>query len=183
MSDKAVFGIVTNQAVASKVIDDLRTSGIRTNDVSVVLPEKGASRDFAHEKGTKAPEGALAGGTAGGALGGTLGLLAGLGVLAIPGIGPLLAAGPLFAALSGVAVGAAVGSIAGGLIGLGIPEIQAKLYEGKLRDGNVLVAVHTTDAKQIEVTKKVLAANGATDIAVANEANVPKDKAAAAPMR
>ncbi len=170
---KAVFGIVRSETQAERLIADLRTAGFRMSDVSVLLPGKGATRDFAHAEGTKAPEGAVVGGGAGGALGGTLGLLAGLGALAIPGLGPFIAAGPIFAALSGAAVGAVVGGVAGGLVGLGIPEIQAKLYEGKIRSGNVLVSVHGDDRERIDTAKGVLTSFGATDIAVTHEWSVP----------
>lgn len=186
MSNQAVFGIVRSEQEAEGVIADLSSAGIPPSSISVLLPNKGATRDFAHAQGTKAPEGAVAGGSAGGVLGGALGLLAGIGAVTIPGFGLLLAAGPILAALSGAAVGAAVGSVAGGLIGLGIPEIQAKLYEGKIRDGNVLMSVHTTDGKQIDAARKILAAHNASDISVANEASVsraqqPAPTASAAP--
>jgi hypothetical protein len=172
MTHKAVFGVVENEAAANRVVEALVAAHIPTSFVSVLFPSAGATRDFAVEKGTKAPEGAIAGGATGGALGGTLGLLAGLGLLAIPGIGPLVAAGPLMAALSGVAVGATVGSIAGGLIGLGIPELQAKLYETRVREGKVLISVHTIDGRQVDVVKNVLEREGATEIAAVAESKV-----------
>jgi len=141
---KAVIGIVDNVSQAEAMVDELqRTPHIGINDISVLLPDKRATHDFAHEHNTKAPEGAVTGASAGGILGGTLGLLAGIGALAIPGIGPLIAAGPVLAALSGAAAGAAVGGISGALVGMGIPEIEARSYEGKLRGGNILIAVHT----------------------------------------
>src|SRR3954453_6518792 len=130
MANKVVIGLVESQARAESVVNELRSAGFATNDVSVLFPDQAGTRDFAHEKNTKAPEGAVTGVGAGGVIGGTLGLLAGIGALAIPGVGPLIAAGPLMATLSGVATGAAVGGIAGGLIGLGIPEFEAKAYEG-----------------------------------------------------
>lgn len=178
MNNKAVYGIVPNQPSAERLIDALKTQGFAQSDISVLLPNKGATRDFAHEQGTKAPEGAVVGSGVGGAIGGTLGLLAGLGALAIPGIGPLIAAGPIFAALSGVAVGAAVGGVAGGLAGLGVPEIQAKLYEGKLREGNVIVSAHTEDGAQVDVAKRTFEQQGATEISVIREASVPAAAAA-----
>ena len=173
-SKKAVFGIVPTQGAAELIINDLQRSGFEPGDVSVLFPSKGATRDFAHVQGTKAPEGALAGGGAGGLLGGTLGVLAGIGALAIPGLGLLVAAGPLMAALGGAAVGAAVGSLTGALIGLGIPEIQAKLYEGKVQGGNILVSVHVADSKAADRAKKIFETHGAEDISTTTEASVPK---------
>lgn len=129
-SNKAVLGLVSNHAQAEAIVDDLRNSGFANNDISALFPDKTGSRDFAHEHNTKAPEGAVAGASAGGAIGGTLGLLAGIGALAIPGLGPFIAAGPILAALSGVAAGAAVGGITGALIGMGIPELEARQFEG-----------------------------------------------------
>ena len=129
MAKKAVFGIVPNLRVAEVAVSNLTTAGFSSNDISVLLPDKEGTRDFAHEKNTKAPEGAVAGASTGGVIGGALGWIAGIGALAIPGVGPFIAAGPIIAALSGAAVGAAVGGIAGGLIGLGIPELEAKRYE------------------------------------------------------
>ena len=179
---QAVFGIVRSQKDAERVIADLTTAGFSPSDVSVLFPSKGTNRDFAHTQGTKAPEGAVAGGSAGGAIGGTLGLLAGIGLLAIPGVGPLLAAGPIFAALSGAAVGAAVGSITGGLLGLGIPEIQAKLYEGKILGGNILISVHTSDGNRVEAARTVFIAHKAEDVSVTSEASVPSKQQPMQPM-
>jgi hypothetical protein len=173
MKNKAVFGILPTQSDAERLISDLQLKGFSLLDISVLLPNKGATRDFAHAQGTKAPEGAVAGGGAGGVAGGVLGLLVGLGALAIPGLGPLLAAGPVMAALSGIAVGAAVGSMTGALIGLGIPEIQAKAYDTKIQGGNVLVAVHTVDASQVERAKEVFVAHKVQDIAVTAEVDAP----------
>lgn len=150
--------------------------GFSTNDISALFPDKSGTRDFAHEQNTKAPEGALAGAGAGGALGGTLGLLAGIGAIAIPGLGPFIAAGPILAALSGVAAGAAVGGLTGGLIGMGIPEIEAKQYEGKVRGGNILMSIHCDTDTECTMAKKVLEAQGACDIVTAGEASVPSKK-------
>jgi hypothetical protein len=173
---KAVVGIVDNVAQAETAVSELQTvTGVGAGDISVLLPDQRASRDFAHEHNTKAPEGAVAGAGAGGLLGGTLGLLAGIGALAIPGVGPFIAAGPLLAALSGAAAGAAVGGISGALIGMGIPEIEAKAYEGKLRGGNVLIAVHTDSTEAQKAVREVLKRNGAHDIDVTTERAVPKD--------
>jgi hypothetical protein len=172
-SKKAVMGLVATTAAAEALVDDLRSSGFGTNDISALFPDKEGTRDFAHEKNTKAPEGAVAGVGAGGAIGGTLGLLAGIGALAIPGLGPFIAAGPILAALSGAAAGAAVGGITGALVGMGIPEIEAKQYEGKIKGGNVLVSVHVEDADERGKAKKLLERHGATDISTVGEESVP----------
>jgi len=170
---KAVFGIVRTNIEAETLVHSLKTAGFAEGDISVLFPDKGTTRDFAHAQGTKAPEGAVVGGGVGGLAGGVLGVLAGIGVIAVPGLGALVAAGPIMALLSGAAVGAAAGTAVGGLVGLGIPEIQAKIYEGKIKNGNVLVAVHTTDAKQIDSAKKIFQANAAEDVHTTNEAAVP----------
>lgn len=143
MSKKSVLCLAKTYAQADRIVTRLRSCGFAYNDISALFPDKQTTRDFAHEKHTKAPEGAATGAGTGGLVGGALGLLAGIGSLAIPGVGPLIAAGPIMAALSGAAVGAAVGGIAGALIGLGIPEYEAKRYEGKIRDGRILISVHT----------------------------------------
>jgi hypothetical protein len=171
---KSVIGIVETQIQAERIVDDLQQRGVASGDISVLFPDKRGSKDFAHEHNTKAPEGAVAGIGAGGVVGGTLGLLAGIGALAIPGVGPLIAAGPLMATLSGAAAGAAVGGIAGGLIGMGLPEYEAKSYEGKIKSGNILIAVHTDDSETEKRTKQTFEANGAHDIAVTSDASVPK---------
>jgi hypothetical protein len=171
---KAVFCIVQNYAQALRVVGDLKAAGFSNNDISVLMPDKSGTRDFAHEQGTKAPEGAVAGAAAGGAIGGTLGWLAGIGSLAIPGIGPFIAAGPIMAALSGAALGAAAGGVTGTLVGLGIPEIQAKQYEGKIKGGNILLSVHTDDGSEISRAKEIFERNGAEDIAYTGEASVPR---------
>lgn len=170
---KSVVCIVQDRVKAETVVDQLKSSGFSDNDLSVLFPDKQGTRDFAHEHNTKAPEGAVAGVGAGGALGGTLGLLAGIGALAIPGLGPFIAAGPLVAALSGAAVGAAAGGITGALVGMGIPEIEAKRYEGKLRGGNILIAVHTEDGEQRKVAERVFKNANAEDISTMSEASVP----------
>jgi hypothetical protein len=171
---KSVIGIVETQIQAERIVDGLQQQGVAPGDISVLFPDKRGSKDFAHEHHTKAPEGAVAGVGAGGVVGGTLGLLAGIGALAIPGVGPLIAAGPLMATLSGAAAGAAVGGVAGGLIGLGIPEYEAKAYEGKIKSGNILVAVHTEDGETEKRAKQTFEANGAHDIAVTGDSAVPK---------
>ena len=171
---KSVIGIVETQIQAERIVDQLQQSGVSSGDVSVLFPDKRGTKDFAHEHNTKAPEGAIAGVGAGGVLGGTLGLLAGIGALAIPGVGPLIAAGPLMATLSGAAAGAAVGGVAGGLIGMGVPEFEAKSYEGKIKNGNILIAVHTDSSDAEKRAKQVFEANNAHDIAVTGDASVPK---------
>ncbi len=173
--NKAVIGIVETRVQAESVVQALRATNIRGEDISVLMPDTGGSKDFAHEQNTKAPEGAAAGAGAGGVLGGTLGLLAGIGALAIPGFGPLIAAGPVLAALSGAAAGAAVGGLSGALIGLGIPEIEAKAYEGKVKGGNILIAIHTTDRDAQKSAQDALQQAGAKDVKSTSEASVPRD--------
>src|SRR5271156_5125269 len=136
MSKKSVFCITTSRAQADGIVDQLKAANFSNNDISVLFPDKDTTRDFAHEKNTKAPEGVATGASTGGVIGGALGWIAGIGALAIPGVGPFIAAGPIIAALSGAAVGAAAGGVLGGLMGLGIPEIVAKCYEGKIKQGN-----------------------------------------------
>ena len=172
-SKKAVLALVSSVSQAEKVLNQLERAGFSRNDMSVLFPDKSGTRDFAHEHHTKAPEGAVAGVGAGGAIGGTLGLLAGIGVLAVPGLGPFIAAGPIMAALSGAAAGAAVGGVAGALIGMGIPEIEAKQYEGKLKEGNILLSIHVEDSEERSRAKQILERNGAKDIATAGEKGVP----------
>ena len=170
---KAVFCIVKDFTQASRIVSDLKAAGFSNNDISVLMPDKEGTRDFAHEHNTKAPEGAATGAGAGGLLGGALGWLAGIGTLAIPGVGPFIAAGPIMAALSGAAVGAAVGGIGGALIGLGIPEFEAKRYEGKIRGGNVLVSVHSENSNDTKRAKEIFERAGADDISTSSEASVP----------
>lgn len=172
-SNKAVIGLLASQAQAENVVTELQRAGFMSNDVSVLFPDKQGTRDFAHEKNTKAPEGAITGASAGGALGGTLGLLAGIGALAIPGVGPFIAAGPIMAALSGAAAGATIGGIAGALVGMGIPEIEAKQYEGKIKGGNILVSVHVQNSDERNRAKKILENAGATDVATTGEKSPP----------
>ncbi|MEO5731695.1 MAG: DUF3341 domain-containing protein [Byssovorax sp.] len=172
-SKKAVLGLVANHSQAETVVADLRNNGFANNDISALFPDKSGTRDFAHEQNTKAPEGAVAGAGAGGAIGGTIGLLAGIGALAIPGLGPFIAAGPILAALSGAAAGAALGGITGALIGMGIPEVEAKQYEGKIKGGNILLSVHVEDDAARTSAKKILERHGATDIVTVGEESVP----------
>ena len=173
----SVFCIASTSTMANDIVYRLKSSGFSDNDISVLFPDKASTRDFAHEKNTKAPEGATAGAGAGGVVGGTLGLLAGIGLLAIPGVGPFIAAGPIMAALSGMAVGAAVGGVAGALIGMGIPEIEAKRYEGKVKDGNILISAHSEDSQEIARAKEIFTAAGATDVSSSSETSAPKASA------
>jgi len=179
MSKKSVFCISTSRPQADRIVDQLKAANFSNNDISVLFPDKGTSRDFAHEKNTKAPEGAVTGASTGGVIGGALGWVAGIGALAIPGVGPFIAAGPIIAALSGAAVGAAVGGIAGGLIGLGIPEIEAKRYEGKIKEGNLLISVHTENSEEITRAKDLFTKAGAQDICTTGEASTSSDTKAA----
>jgi len=157
---------------AEKIVEELRFSGFSNNDISVLLPDKRSTRDFAHEQNTKAPEGTVAGGATGMGVGAALGWLAGIGSLTVPGVGPFIAAGPMMAALSGAAVGGVAGGIVGGLVGFGIPEYEAKRYEGKLQSGNILISVHTDDSAQRDRAKKVFERAGAEDIGSSAEATV-----------
>ncbi len=175
MSKKSVFCIANSRSQADLIVDQLKFANFSNNDISVLFPDKDTTRDFAHEKNTKAPEGIATGAGTGGVLGGALGWVAGIGALAIPGVGPFIAAGPIIAALSGAAVGAAVGGIAGGLIGLGIPEIEAKRYEGKVKEGNLLLSVHTENSDEIKLAKDIFTKAGAQDICTTGEASTPKD--------
>ena len=171
---KSVFGIATTQGEAQQIVEQLQTQGFATSEISVLMPDTGGTHDMGHVKASKAPEGATTGAAAGGATGGVLGLLAGIGALAIPGLGPFIAAGPIMGALSGAAVGAATGGIAGGLIGLGIPEIEAKRYEEKLKKGNYLVAVHTDESEDVDRAEEIFKTAKAEDVSTVSEASAPK---------
>jgi hypothetical protein len=166
----AVFGIYSTIAEAEAAVDTLKTEGFRTEDISALLPDNQGTKDFALEKGTKAPEGAVTGAGTGLVLGGALGWLAGIGSLAIPGVGPLIAAGPILATLTGIGVGGMAGGIVGGLIGMGIPEYEAKRYEGRVRTGQILLSVHCDNAEWVKRAKATLASTGAEDISSASEA-------------
>ena len=169
---KAVFCIAKTEEQAVLIVNQLKEAGFSNDDVSVLLPDRAGSRDFAHEQHTKAPEGAAAGAVAGGVTAGVLGWLVGIGSLAIPGVGPLIAAGPILAALGGVAAGGAVGGMAGALVGFGIPEYEAKQYEGKVKGGNILISVHTEDSKERETAKRIFERSHASDISYTGEARV-----------
>ncbi|HLP42709.1 MAG TPA: DUF3341 domain-containing protein [Fibrobacteria bacterium] len=173
---KAVFCMVNSQDHADLIVNHLRDSGFHQDTISAILPDHKGNLDFALRHGTKAPEGATAGVTTGGIIGAGLGLLVGMGALTIPGVGPLLAAGPIVATLSGAAVGGAVGGIAGALVGMGIPEFEAKLYEGKVRAGGILIAVHTQDPEHARKAKEVFQDTGAHDIASAEPVHVKSKK-------
>jgi hypothetical protein len=169
---KAIFCIATSEAQAESIVNQLKESGFSYNDISVLFPDKAGTKHFGHEHHTKAPEGAAAGAGTGGILGGALGWLAGIGVLAIPGVGPFIAAGPVMAALSGAAVGAAVGGITGALAGMGIPEYEAKRYEGRIKTGNILISVHTEDQDETRRAREIFERAGAEDIATAGEVRI-----------
>jgi hypothetical protein len=166
----AAFGIYKTRSAAEGAVDALRQADFRNTDISVMLPDNVGTKDFAHEKHTKAPEGATAGAGSGAVIGGALGWLAGIGALAIPGVGPLIAAGPIVAALTGVGVGGAIGGITGALIGMGIPEYEAKRYEGRIKEGAILLSVHCDDSKWTKKAKDILERTGAEDVSSTGEA-------------
>ncbi len=168
-STSAVFGILPTEASAIEATNALKSAGFPASDISALFPDKSGSKEFAHEQHTKAPEGAAAGAGLGGVVGGGLGWMAGIGALAIPGVGPLIAAGPIMAALSGAAAGAALGGLTGTLIGLGIPEIEAKRYETKVKDGNILLSVHAESSDEINRATEILEDAGAEDISYTEE--------------
>lgn len=172
MGDKSVFCLARDQMQAERIVDTLKTAGFSNNDISVLLPDRGTTREFAHEKGTKAPEGAVTGASTGGVIGGVLGWLVGIGALAIPGLGPFIAAGPLMAALSGLGIGATAGGVVGALVGMGIPEYEAKRYEAQLREGRILLSVHCNDSDEVSRVKDIFKNAGAEDIASAGEESV-----------
>ncbi len=180
MADKktAVFGIYPTAAQAEQAVDSLVVEGFFHNDISVLLPDNQSSRDFAHEKNTKAPEGTTTGVAAGGTIGGTLGLLAGIGALAIPGVGPFIAAGPIMGALAGIGVGGAVGGLVGALVGMGIPEYEAKRYEGRVKDGSILLSVHSDSSEETKRAKDILERTGAQDVSSTGEASSDKSTVA-----
>jgi hypothetical protein len=172
----AVFGIYPSYAAVENGVDALKTAGFRNTDISVLFPENVGSKDFAHEKGTKAPEGASTGAGTGALIGGGLGWLVGIGALAIPGLGPFIAAGPIVAALAGAGVGGAVGGITGALIGMGIPEYEAKRYEGRVKEGGILLSVHSDNSEWTKRAKEILERTGAQDISSTGEASADFSK-------
>jgi len=167
----AVFGTYRTRAAAEAGVDSLISQGFRSTDISVLMPENSGTKDFAHEKGTKAPEGAAAGAGTGAVVGGTIGLLAGIGSLAIPGVGPFIAVGPIMAALAGAGTGGAVGGVIGALVGLGIPEYEAKRYEGLVKQGRILLSAHCDNSDWVKKAKDILEQSGAEDIASAKESS------------
>lgn len=167
----AVYGIYMSGIQAEQSVDRLLAAGFSNDDISVLLQDNQGTRDFAHEKNTKAPEGTTTGVATGGVVGGTLGLLAGIGALAIPGAGPFIAAGPIMGALAGLGVGGAVGGLIGALIGMGIPEYEAKRYEGRIKEGGVLLSVHCSTSEEIDRAKDLLKHTGAQDISSTSEAS------------
>src|SRR5580698_640603 len=179
----AVFSIYQNEKQAERTVDDLLAGGFSNDDISVLLPDNQGTKDFAHDKSTKAPEGTAAGVTTGGVIGGTLGLLAGIGVLEIPGVGPFIAAGQIMAALAGLGVGGAVGGIIGALVGMGIPEYEAKRYEGHIKAGGILLSVHCETSEEIARAKDLLKHTGAQDISSSSEATADKPAVAVAANR
>ncbi len=170
-NNTAVFGICRDIPHLERAVDALRLAGFRSDDISALFPDKKSSRDFAHEHSTKAPEGAVTGGGTGMVLGGALGWLVGIGALAIPGLGPFIAAGPLMSTLAGVGVGGAVGGLAGALIGMGIPEFEAKRYEGMVKSGGVLLSVHSDNSDWARKAKKILTDCQLTEVSSAGEAS------------
>lgn len=171
----AVFGIYPTYTAVEIGVDALRAAGFRNADISALFPENAGTREFAHEKNTKAPEGATTGAGTGIVLGGAMGWLIGIGAIAIPGLGPFIAAGPIMAALAGAGVGGTVGGIAGALIGMGIPEYEAKRYEGRVKDGGILLSVHSDSSEWTKRAKEILKRTGAQDIASAGESSADDD--------
>ncbi len=174
MSKTSVFCIAQSHSAAEQIVESLQSSGFNASEISVLLPDTEGKHDIGMVKATKAPEGATTGATAGGVTGGVLGLLAGIGALAIPGVGPFIAAGPIMAALSGTAIGATTGGIVGGLVGMGIPEFEAKRYEDKLKSGSYLIAVHAHDDDETDRAKQIFKTAGADDITTSSMSKAPE---------
>jgi hypothetical protein len=168
----AVFGIYSDRPEAERGADALIEAGFSRSDISVLMPDTQSTRAFAAEKNTKAPEGTTTGVLSGGAVGGTLGLLAGIGALAIPGVGPFIAAGPIMGTLAGIGAGGALGGLVGALVGMGIPEYEAKRYEGRVKDGGVLLSVHCDSSEKVGRAKDVLKQSGAEDVSSSGEKSV-----------
>ncbi len=173
MSTKSVFCIATSRAQANQIVDQLKDANFSNTDISALFGDNESGYDFAHEKHTKAPEGAVTGVGTGGVIGGAIGWIAGIGALAIPGVGPFIAAGPIIAALSGAAIGATVGGFTGALIGMGIPEFEAKRYEGKLQAGNTLISVHTESSNEITRAEEIFTHAGAVDVCTISDSAAP----------
>lgn len=172
----ALFGIYRNRNGVENAVEALKQDGFRNTDISVLFPENLGTKDFAHEKSTKAPEGTATGATSGAVIGGALGWLVGIGALAIPGLGPFIAAGPIMAALAGAGAGGVVGGIAGALVGMGIPEYEAKRYEGRIKEGGILLSVHCDSSDWVKKAKEVLERSGAEDIGSTGEAGADFQK-------
>jgi len=180
----AVFAIFRDRSGVERAVDALKSAGFRNTDISVLFPDNSGTKDFAHEKQTKAPEGATTGGATGVVIGGTLGWLVGIGSLAIPGVGPFIAAGPIMAALAGAGVGGAIGGITGALVGMGIPEYEAKRYEGLVKDGGILVSVHCDDANWTKLAKDIFTAENGEGVASTSESdNVIEGTSTDKPLR
>ncbi len=171
----AVYGIYVDRAQVELAVEKLKMEGFRNTDISVLFPQSTGTKDFAHEKNTKAPEGAATGAGSGAVVGGVLGWLAGIGLLAIPGVGPFVAAGPIVAALAGAGVGGTVAGLVGAMIGMGIPEYEAKLYEGRVKGGGILLAVHCEDSNWVRRGKDIMKQTGAEDIASTGEATADNE--------
>lgn len=172
----AVYGLYANRPSVEQAVEELKNAGFRNTDISVLFPESGGSREFAVEKETKAPEGAATGAGSGAVVGGALGWLMGIGLLAIPGLGPFIAAGPIMAALAGAGAGGLVGGIAGALIGMGIPEYEANRYEGRIKEGGILLSVHSDDTDWKNKAKDILERTGAEDIGSKGESDADYDE-------
>ena len=166
---KAVFCTVKTKSQASAIVDRLKASGFSASDISVLAPDREGTREFAIDNETKAPEGAVAGAGTGAIVGGGLGWLVGIGALAIPGVGPLIAAGPILAAITGAAVGGSVGGVTGALVGLGIPEYEAKRYEGHVQGGNCLISVHSENAQQCDLARKIFETSSGENVSTSGE--------------
>lgn len=173
--NKAVFGIYKTQSEVERAVDVLKVSNFSNSDISVLMPKSDSTRDFAHHKDTKAPEGAATGTAAGAVVGGGLGWLVGIGALAIPGFGPFIAAGPIMATLAGLGIGGALGGLTGALVGMGIPEYEAKRYEGMVKDGGILLSVHSDSSEETKRAQEILEQTGATDISSSDEVKVTRD--------
>lgn len=176
MANTSVLGIFKTRDEVANAVDDLRMAGFRNTDISALFPENMGTKDFAHEKHTKAPEGATAGAASGAVLGGTLGWLVGIGALAIPGLGPFIAAGPIMAALAGVGAGAVTGGVVGALAGMGVPEYEAKRYEGRIKDGGILLSVHCDDSDWVKRAKEIMERTGGCDISSTGESSADFSK-------
>ena len=167
----AAYGLYPSLSALESAISSFESNGFRTTDISVLYPESMGTRDLAHEASTKAPEGIATGAATGVAVGGVLGWLAAVGAIAIPGIGPLIAAGPIVAALAGAGAAGTAGGLVGGLVGLGMPEYEAKRYEGRIKNGGILLSVHCDDNEWARRAKKILQDTGAEHVSTSSEAS------------